>query len=355
MPYRDPHTQRTPSPLAPGVTSLGWATSRCLEAPPHPLGCSRCVDACPAAALAFHADGDGVALLAGDTCHGCGQCVAACPSEALVSVEIDALLKNVAPDRTLRLGCHRTHQAGDPNPLHCLRALGPDMLAWLAVQVAPEALVLSLPGRCHGCDAAPDEQPDAWLAQADALCRIEEARPRQEYHAARPTVSRRDLLSGRAAPRLPTLPAGDAAPGARRLQRQRAAAQALGEPRLAPTLPGLSLDADACHSHGVCARVCPTRALEESADGELVFDPLSCLACGHCLSSCPEGALHLTEASDASAVTLRQTRRLDCFLCGRPFTPPGDASIKEEVENTTCPACRCESALMQESFDELFG
>ncbi|MGJ7459238.1 4Fe-4S dicluster domain-containing protein [Halomonas sp. MA07-2] len=348
----------TPSALRHSQPGIGWISSRCLQAPPHPLACTRCIDACPVEALAFHEDDDdGVSLLASDACHGCGQCLPACPSEALVSADIEALVVGQTEGEPLRLGCHRVMET-EHSPLtrlHCLHALGPDLLASLAARATPEAVALHLPEGCHGCDAAPAE-PERWLEQARRFCHISNSPASSDFRAARPSVSRRDLLRGRPAPRLPAIADDDAAPKARRLQRQRAAAEALGDTRVAPILPGLALNTDACRAHSVCARVCPTEALRETPEGELTFDPQACLDCGHCLTACPEGALATGESIGKETVTLRKARRIDCFLCGRPFTPHAGEDTPDDIENaTTCPACRREAALMQESFDDHFG
>ncbi|WP_416137321.1 4Fe-4S dicluster domain-containing protein [Halomonas sp. HK25] len=357
MPHRDSHSGHTLSPLTPRGIPLGWVASRCLQAPPHPLACSRCLDACPAEALAFHEDVDGgMYLLASDACHGCGQCVPACPSEALVSAEVHALVTRQVEGEALHLGCHRAQGSAEVTRLHCLRALGPDLLAELAARATPGKVALAPAGGCQGCLAAPSDAHDNWRQAAEASCLVSDAAADGDYRAARAAVSRRDLLRGHPAPRLPAIPSDDAAPKARRLERQRAAAAMLGNARFAPTLPGLTLDANACLAHGVCARVCPTDALQETAGGELVFDPLACLDCGHCLTACPEGALQKADSPGSTAVTLREAQRIDCFLCGRPFTPPGGDRAREGNETTAnCPACRREAALMQESFDDLFG
>jgi ferredoxin len=352
MPHRDTLSHSTPRALAPGVTPLGWLSSRCLQAPPHPLACSRCLDACPAEALAFHEDGDGgVALLASEACHGCGQCVAACPSEALVSAEVDALVAGQAEGEALQLGCHRVQGSVEFTRLHCLRTLGPDLLAWLAARTAPEAVTLYLPDGCRDCPAAPQDARDIWRGQAEALATVADTPAHRDFRTARTAVSRRDLLRGRPAPRLPSIPADDAAPKARRLQRRLAAADALAS-LVAPELPGLSLDAGACRAHGVCARVCPTEALRDTPDGDLVFDPLACLDCGHCRSACPEQALEMGRSMAPVAVTLRQGLMLECFDCHRPFR-----SSRSEAgpDSPRCPACRREAALLQESFHDLFG
>ena len=360
MPHRDTHSDHTPRPLTPLGTPLGWVAARCLQAPPHPLACTRCADACPVEALAFHEDDEGgLALLASDACHGCGQCLPSCPSEALVSAEVDTLVAGQAQGETLRLGCHRTAyrsvEGSNLHRQHCLRALGPDLMASLAARAAPEGVALHLPDGCRDCPAAPTDAQDDWRSVAESLATITDTSARSNFHAARPAVSRRDLLRGRAAPRLPAIATDDAAPKARRLQRQQAAAEALGE-WVAPALPGLSLNNDACLAHGVCARVCPTEALQETQGGELTFDPLACLDCGHCLTACPEAALASVESMGHQAVLLRKARRIDCFLCGCPFTPLAGKGARDTIESaSTCPACRREAALMQESFDDLFG
>lgn len=352
MPHHDTHSHYTPSPLASRGIPLGWLASRCLQAPPHPLACTRCLDACPVEALAFYEDASGVSLLASDFCHGCAQCVPACPSEALVSVEIDAMVKEQTEGKPLRLGCHRLAEDSYPVRLHCLRALGPDLLTWLAARATPEALVLFLPNGCHGCEAAPTK-PDSWLEQAHRLCHISNIPSGSDFRAARSVVSRRDLLRGHPAPQLPAIAAEDAFPKARRLQRQLAATEALGETRVA--LPGLRLNADACRAHGICAQVCPTEALQETQDGVLIYDPQACLDCSHCLNACPEMALTRTDLSQATAITLRRVQRIDCQSCSRPFTPDDGDLRCDTAETITCPACRRESALMLESFHELFG
>ncbi|MCG6657797.1 4Fe-4S binding protein [Halomonas campisalis] len=338
----------TPQPLRKSRLGIGWLAPRCLEAPPHPLACTHCRNACPAEALAFHEDVDGgFSLLASDACHGCAQCVAACPTEALVSAEIQSLLDAGPAGAPLRLGCHRTVDAPDQTRLHCLRALGPDLLAWLSARATPGELELRLPDACRGCLAAPKREHDAWLEQARAICTLRESEAKRDYTAAGAAVSRRGFLLGQGSPRLATIADDDTAPRARRLARQAAAAEAL-DGRFAPPLPGLSLQTDACRAHGVCARVCPTEALQETPEGELRFDPLACLDCGHCLTACPEQALSMTGNTSGDTRTLRHDETARCFRCRRPFTR------RSADQSSECPACRRENALMKESFHDLF-
>ncbi|WP_163576658.1 4Fe-4S dicluster domain-containing protein [Halomonas faecis] len=340
------------------MPSISWLASRCLEAPPHPLACDRCQAACPAHALAFIEDATstngGPRLLASDACHGCAQCIAACPTEALISHDFETLTNAVKAhdrDQPLSLACHRVASEDVDHQRHCLRALGSDSLTWLKARVAPTELILRLPEGCADCPAKPDtaNQPDAWLDEACRAARLVSAEAGAFAPAMTPSVSRRRFLLGQPAATLPSIPADDAAPRARRLQRRITAAQTLHEP---VAIPSLSLNVSACQAHGVCVRVCPTPALQESDTGELRFAPLACLDCGHCLSACPEGALEMASSTDTTPRTLRESRTAHCFDCGRSFTPEPQA-IRQP--SPRCPACRRDKALLQESFHDLFG
>lgn len=292
-------------------------------------------------------------LLASDACHGCGQCVAACPSEALVSTEVNALMVDQAPGEPQRLGCHRSEAVAGDRHLHCLRTLGPDLLAWLAARAAPMAVTLYLPDGCRDCPAAPRGTRDDWRGEAGVFCEVIETGADADYRTARQVVSRRDLLRGRSAPQLPAIAADDAAPSARRLQRHLAAVDALETQTMLPTL---TLNANACLAHGVCARVCPTAALQSTQEGALIFDPLACLDCGHCQSACPEQALDMSHSAfpvttTTARVTLRQGQLFECFECQHTFPANGEA----DSDTPVCPACRRERALLEESFHDLFG
>ncbi|RDB43737.1 hypothetical protein DU490_06080 [Halomonas sp. DQ26W] len=349
MPQTPSSSHSTPNTLRPSLPGIGWLPSRCLQAPPHPLACARCIDACPTEALAFHEDDDGVSLLANDACHGCAQCVPACPTEALVGTEIDALVAGQAEGEPLHLGCHRARHELGMIRLHCLRSLGPDQLAWLRVRAMPGQLELRLPDACQGCLAGPPAERDRWLEAANLLSLVKTTLATANYQSPSNAVSRRALLLGRAKPQLPIIDADDSVPKARRLQRHMAAGPQLDN-LASPPLPGLTLDPDACQGHSVCSRACPTTALQETPNGELIFNALDCLDCGHCLTACPEGALQAGEAWQPVPVTLRQAEKADCFECGRPFT------LKDSTTaDKSCTACRREKALMQESFHDLFG
>ncbi|RUR33929.1 4Fe-4S dicluster domain-containing protein [Vreelandella andesensis] len=339
--------------IGPGVAVLGWLPSRCLKTPPHPLECDKCTNACPVSAIVFQdiENSGELTLTISDNCHGCSQCVPACPTEAIFSAETTALISKQKAHQTLDLTCHRAvNQDNSGHHIHCLRSLGEDVLAELGANALPEIVTLYIPDNCRGCDAAPIEPNDDWLENANAICHLTNVAAQSPYQPPRSAISRRDLLLGRPTASLPNIPFDDAAPKARRLQRQANAAQTLG-PHASPSYLNVLLDTDACVAHGVCSKVCPTQALTED-DGALVFNPPECISCGHCVSACPEKALTASSSVNGNIVTLRQSEHPTCRSCGHLFQQRNTSNN----ENTmlTCPACQREAMLMQESFHDLF-
>ncbi len=233
--------------------------------------------------------------------------------------------------------------------MHCLRSLGSDQLAWLSARALPGQVELSMPNACQDCVAGPQSENDHWLEIASVLCRVTNPPSATIYQSPSHALSRRALLLGRTHHTMAVVAADDSTRKARRVHRWLSAGNGLTQP-LPMMLTGLALVRDACQGHGVCARVCPTRALEHTPQGELIFNARECLDCGHCLSACPEGALQIGEAGQTSPVVLRQVEQADCFECGRAF-----AQVERAVPDHSCPACRREKALMQESFHDLFG
>lgn len=352
MPHKDKQPFIQPVALIPKVASLGWVNSRCLPSHPHSLSCHLCIDACPVDALVFNEKDAEAELVATNACHGCLQCVSACPTEALVSHDIDQLFTTQVVGTSLHVGCHRVANHHVDKTLHCLRALGADSFAALSANASPQAVALHIPEDCSTCEASPTSNPeDTWQDTAQAFCSIKKTLPISHYQSARQSLSRRDLLRGCPTPPLPHIPAEDTAPKARRLQRHLNAAKRL-DGLTQPNLPGITLNHAACDAHSVCARVCPTNALTEIGN-TLIFNPQACLNCQHCLSACPENALESTAFTHEQSIELRHAEQSTCASCGRSFQEHKNKCNEDAMP--TCPACRRENVLMQESFEALFG
>ena len=78
------------------------------------------------------------------------------------------------------------------------------------------------------------------------------------------------------------------------------------EPR--QPIPGsrgtLAIDLPACSFCGICAKKCPTQALEvDRANKRWTIDRLRCISCNYCVESCPRKCLALGTAHGVPTVT----------------------------------------------------
>ena len=79
-----------------------------------------------------------------------------------------------------------------------------------------------------------------------------------------------------------------------------------------------TLNESLCAKDGVCTRACPVAVLIRSADGSPQMRPgARCLACGHCMSVCPKGALSLEGLAAEDLEALAPDWRLDAQRVGQ--------------------------------------
>jgi formate hydrogenlyase subunit 6/NADH:ubiquinone oxidoreductase subunit I len=111
---------------------------------------------------------------------------------------------------------------------------------------------------------------------------------------------------------------------------------------------------DACRNHLLCAKVCPTGALdiyEEEKQSGLVFDHFACIGCGHCVTVCPSDAIKLLPNGDnpVSGESVKMTcfGEKDCPECGCRYSASGDENL--------CPQCAKRRNLASSAFRTLFG
>lgn len=326
---------------------------RCVRVRNRHASCSRCLDICPAGALAI--EGNKISYSA-SACVGCGTCAALCPTEALQplsptdgALEADSARAAAGAEGQVIIACARivAKRGGDPDrytEVPCLGRIDEAFLLSAAAQGAPRITLVD--GDCATCrygpcgaaageGAADGESIIESCGQAPHIRRmtgfppeaqLEEPRGRfgtdrrgffsetaaavkeTTLAAARttldqklgPAVREEGLGSRLRATAKGTLPQF---PMARR-DRALDAIDALGMPA-GPTVGRrlfgtVAIDTGACNGCGMCAIFCPSGALRR-VDGEdgkklvaLEFLACECVGCSLCADVCWKDCLTLS-------------------------------------------------------------
>jgi ferredoxin len=339
----------------------------CVHSRSRIVGCHRCLDLCPAGAIA--PAGDHVAIDA-QICAGCGQCAAVCPTGAASYAlpPADVLM------RKLRAMLRAYGEAGGRHAIVLLHddAHGTpliDALARFGDGLPANVLPLCVNEVTQvGLEAI----AAAFAYGAAALRFLLRARPRHDVAGlvntvalAEPILAGLGFGSGRLstietddpdalgaalravvppapAPRPASfLPAG----GKREVLRlalrelQRAApmpAEVIALPDGAP-FGRVEVDVTGCTLCLACVSACPTGALKDDPDRPMLrFVEDLCVQCGLCKATCPEKVIALRPQLDFRAATmtaqvLNQEEPFACIRCGKPF---GVKSTIERVAAT---------------------
>jgi ferredoxin len=344
---------------------ITFTAELCAHSRSKIVGCHRCLDLCPAGAIA--PNGDHVAIDA-EVCAGCGQCAAACPTGAASYAlpPADALMRKL---RTL-LSTYR--EAGGEHPVVLLHdeAHGAELIDALARHgdgLPANALPLAVNEVTQvGLEAV----AAAFAYGASALRFLLRARPRHDVAGLRKTIALADPIlkalgfgDGRVATietddpdimgkelraiaALPSVakPASFAPVGGKRdmlrlalRELQRAAPTPVDVVALPEGAPfgAVDVNVEGCTLCLSCVSACPTGALSADADRPMLrFTEDACVQCGLCKATCPEKVISLKPQLDFRAATaaprlLKEEEPFACIRCGTPF------GVKSTIERVS--------------------
>ena len=358
----------------------------CAHARNQIVGCTNCLDACPAGAIA--PAGDGVAIDA-LVCAGCGGCASHCPSGAVAyaapprddTIERIATLlrtyRKAGGERPVLL-IHDDHGGALVNAsarqgrglpvevlplgLHAATITGHDHLLAAAASGAGYVVVLADPKRRDELGSL-----DAEIAVANAVLEGLSRTTRASLLVEADPFAMEDVLVEAVAKAEASEPVPFAVSSAKREMARNLVAALASEGANTFALPShapygrIVVDPNACTLCMACVSACPADAIRDNPDRpELRFVEAACLQCGICAKTCPENAITLDARLDPTPaaqapVVLNAEEPANCIRCGTGFA--ARSTVERMVEKLSdhwmyqgerarllrmCDACRLE-------------
>ena len=334
---------------------VAYDASLCAHSRSQIVGCTRCLDLCPTAAIT--PSGDHVTIDA-NICAGCGQCAAACPTGAASY----ALPSEDALMRKLRAMLMSYREAGGEQPIVLLHddSHGAPLIDALA-RFGDGLPAHVLPFAVNEITQIGLESIVAAFAYgASAMRFLLRARPLHDVSGLLRTMALADpILMGlgfgtgridtietddpdlllealRAIPTMPPAPrpASFRPQGGKRSvlrfalsELHRAAPNPVGVIALPEGAPfgAVEIDVEGCTLCLSCVSACPTGALRDDPERPMLrFVEDACVQCGLCQATCPENVVTLKPQIDfgaarAPARILKEEEPFCCIRCSKPF------------------------------------
>ncbi|MBI5650039.1 MAG: 4Fe-4S binding protein [Chloroflexi bacterium] len=339
--------------------------ARCVRAQDKLATCEQCVRACPVDALRF----DASIALDEKICVACGLCLRVCPVDAFTGDDgVTDLMNWLARlhAQAVELVCPR-----HPDPTKgqnenaivlrantCLAALGASVYLRLLSQVSSVAVRMDACAECaigrvqphiaDALDAARQFFPERVIAITE---KPPSPKIRAVYDAKSPPVSRRDffrVLTGESVRAATIAFTNESTPTSAAPRERQRVIHALKQLTLADlNVPAAFTGAirlradDKCTACGVCARACPTGAMQfsitDNTTYRLTCSVAQCTDCGVCGDVCEPQALQragaptLAEFIASAPMTLHTGALKQCAKCNARFAA--------HLEGNLCPIC----------------
>jgi len=344
---------------------VDFDAGKCAHTRNRVTGCTRCIDVCPASAIA---PGTEAVVIDPFICGGCGGCASVCPTGAAAY----AMPSGNTLFVRLRTLLSTYHEAGGADPvllIHDTRH-GEDLIAAMArfgrglpARVIPFAVNevtqvgfdLFATAFAYGANGivvlAPPARRDELDGLAGQVGLAEALMQGLGFGGGRVAVATESDPDGMErllydlAPRAAAKASGHTPVGGKRavtrlaLQHLHANAPASVDAiALPPGAPfgGIDVNVEDCTLCLSCVGACPTGALRDNPDRpELRFQEDACIQCGLCRATCPEKVMTLVPQlnfADAArqALLVKDEEPFNCIRCGKPFGTK--ASIDRIVE-----------------------
>jgi len=300
---------------------------------PYPRECRLCLQACPHGALTEKKE------IITDKCTECGICMAACPSDGIVDRDMDRLGDFLWKADNIVLNCPMAEPLGFE--ISCLGMLDRD--TWYSLLLLGEQKeVRIVTGDCGKCDDV-----KACTASINILKDILKANPKllnlkieinpfnEDSVIAGKEVDKKAkseaLLSWRTKSKerfkslLTKLDQKDESYKIPKSREWFAQSLALN-PERKIKYKALLVNED-CTGCGVCSKICPQQALEQTQqDGKvrLIYEPYNCVQCSRCVDICGTKALKLDYVNFSDKllkgkILVKETEIRTCTRCGKPI------------------------------------
>lgn len=322
-----------------------YRSKNCLNIKkPYPKECRACIQYCPHGAIS---ENKSITI---DKCTECGVCMSVCPSDGFMDNDMDNLGEYILNSEQIILNCPLAEPEG--YEISCLGMLDKD--AWTMLMIlAGDKEVKILTGECGTC---PDraacavsvgyfkEIHEAWPEHP----RVEiEVVPSDDSKPSNPNVTKlrvtakkrtslREQGRKKVKELFPDIMAEESYPIPK--TREWIAEALSSKQELKIPFETIKVN-DSCTGCGVCSKICPQNALQQTErDGKiiLVYEPLKCVQCARCVDICGPEAMRMEYVSLApkyitGKILLCETTTRYCDKCGK--------QIFHNLEPRLCMAC----------------